>query len=683
MSAELLTIEDLVVSHSTASGCYPVVDGISFSIQQGETFALLGESGCGKSMTALAILQLLSAEFTIDRSSSVRLFDQELLALTESRLRNIRGRRIAMIFQEPMTSLNPVLTIGEQIHEVLTLHANSSYTHAERRSQELLDSVGIPDPARCSSSYPHQLSGGMKQRVMIAMALAGEPDLLIADEPTTALDVTIQAQVLSLLRDIQRRTRMAILLITHDMSVVANVADRLAVMYAGQIVEQASTEDFFKQQYHPYSKQLLYSLPSLAKRGNKLAAIPGRVPDLRQTFSGCPFAERCQSVWSDCHSMVPNWLPFSRQRGVRCHLYDSVSLNQAEHQQKYTNFRTSIQQQAITSKFDLVVSNLKVYYPVRKGLFRKTVGYVKAVDNLSFTIPTGKVFALVGESGCGKTSVGRAIVQLIKPIAGSIQFAGNDLCQLTQRQLRAARQDIQYIFQDPFSAMNPRMLVGQIIEEGMIAQNLYSTKERSKQVRRYIDMVGLPRDSASRYPHEFSGGQRQRICLARSLAVKPKLLICDEPTSALDVSVQAQILNLMKELQLELGFSYLFITHNISAVAYLADVVAVMYLGRIVEQGPVQAMLDSPQHPYTKLLLSSVLEVYGQRYDFDLDEIKGEQPSPLNPPQGCHFHPRCGVKLAACKLQYPPTVIQQHNHSVACLHYKDTAPADASHIEVD
>ncbi|BAZ93984.1 ABC transporter ATP-binding protein [Thiohalobacter sp. COW1] len=664
MSDKLLTVRDLQVRFGAGEGAVRAVDGISLEIDRGETLALLGESGCGKSMTALALLRLLPQPAGHIAGGQVLLEGQDLLALPEVGMRRIRGGRIAMIFQEPMTSLNPVMTVGRQIGEVLAAHKGLQGRAATARAVELLDLVGIPDPARRVDEYPHQLSGGMKQRVMIAMALAGEPDLLIADEPTTALDVTIQAQVLELMRDIQRETGMAMLLITHDLGVVAGMADRVAVMYAGQIVEQADRRAFFEEPRHPYSRKLFAALPDMDKRDRPLTVIPGTVPPLNQRFHACRFAERCESAWQTCRELEPAWLEDTGGRGVRCHLYDPNHPHPAAAAAVAASEKLGKRTAAPRELLD--VSGLKVHFPIHKGLFKRTVGHVYAVDDVDIRIPSGCTLALVGESGCGKTTVGKSILQLLRPTAGSVRFDGDELTRLRGEALRRRRREFQIIFQDPFSSMNPRMQVGEIIEEGMVAQGLLpDTAARERRVAELLDQVGLRPEHARRYPHEFSGGQRQRICVARALAVEPRLIICDEPTSALDVSVQAQILNLLKRLQLELDLAYLFITHNISVVAYLADRVAVMYLGRIVEEGPVDRVLTDPQHPYTQALLSAVptLDAGGGR---EVIRLEGDIPSPSNPPAGCHFHPRCPQAMERCRRAYPERFERGSEHWARC-----------------
>ena len=664
MTDTLLKVENLQTW--LGSGEHPVraVDGVDLEIRRGETFALLGESGCGKSMTALSIMRLLPPAGRIV-GGEVLLDGESVLDLPEYRMREARGGRMSMIFQEPMTSLNPVLTLGRQIGEAVRAHEGEIARPLEARVLELLKAVGIPDPERRMNEYPHQLSGGMKQRVMIAMALAGRPDLLIADEPTTALDVTIQAQVLALLKELQQETGMAILLITHDLGVVAEVADRVAVMYAGQIIELADCERFFGHAQHPYSQKLFQSLPDAGKRASQLAVIAGSVPDLNQAFTACRFIDRCEYAFADCRT-APGWTRLGPGQGVRCYLAQQPESRLA-HTPVQAVRSTLEEGREPDSRPLLSVDQLKVHFPIHRGVFRRTVGHVKAVDGVSLSIAAGRTLALVGESGCGKTTVGKGILQLIRPTAGEVRFDGDELTRLRGAALRSRRADLQIIFQDPMASMNPRMLVGDIVEEGMKAQRVGgSAQQRRERVRELLEQVGLPGDAASRYPHEFSGGQRQRICVARALAVDPRLIVCDEPTSALDVSVQAQILNLLKMLQSSRGLAYLFITHNISVVSYLADEVAVMYLGRIVERGEVTRLLGEPRHPYTRALLSAV-PVADPASKREVIRLQGDMPSPANPPAGCHFHPRCPVAMPVCRERYPDVTRLPDGREVRCF----------------
>ena len=663
MSDVLLKVEALRTRLDGSAGVVRALDGVDFEIRRGETFAIVGESGCGKSMTALSLARLLPETGRVV-DGSVRLESTELLALPEAAMRNVRGQRIAMIFQEPATSLNPVLTVGTQIGEVLERHAGLRGAAARQRAAELLDAVGIAESARRLDEYPFQLSGGMKQRVMIALALAGEPDLLIADEPTTALDVTIQAQVLDLLRNLQARTGMAILLITHDLGIVADMAHRVAVMYAGRIVEVAACDAFFASAQHPYSRKLFAALPGAHHRGVALAVIPGQVPPLTGEFHGCRFADRCEFAFDRCRAEEPEWTTVGDGHRVRCHLRESERAGPLD--QRRATVPQATARPAAGSAL-LEVRGLKVHFPIQRGLLKRTVGHVRAVDGVSLEIRTGRTLALVGESGCGKTTVGKSVLQLVRPTGGRVTFDDVELTTLRGDALRRRRTDFQIVFQDPYASLNPRMRVADILEEGRRALGLFeSAEQESRRIDELLRHVGLDPGARERYPHEFSGGQRQRIAIARALAVHPRLIVCDEPTSALDVSVQAQILNLLRRLQEEMGLAYLFITHNLAVVEYLADEVAVMYLGRIVERGTVQEVLEAPRHPYTRALLSAIPAIEGGR---ERIRLQGELPSPVSPPAGCHFHPRCPQAEAGCRAAYPARTQVSGTHSVNCFLY--------------
>ena len=548
----LLKVNHLCTDIKLSDRTIHAVKDVSFEVNSGETFALVGESGSGKSITALSIARLLPDAAKITQGE-ILLQGEDLLNCSERGMRSIRGSKISMIFQEPMTSLNPVIKIGDQIIESVIHHEKISKSIARTRCLDLLNAVGLPSAKRNMDEYPHQLSGGMRQRIMIAIALAANPEVLIADEPTTALDVTIQAQVLELLKKLQEELKMGLVFITHDLGVVQQIADRVAVMRYGEIVETASSETFFAAPQHAYSQQLLNAVPSINKRGLRLS-VDGE-----------------QSV-------------------------DSMSSSLEMHEHDHPV---------------LEVDRLKVHFPIRKGVFKRVVGHVKAVNDVSLKLYPGKTLALVGESGCGKTTVGKSIVRLLDVTNGDVIFQGQNLINLDGEALRARRSELQIVFQDPYSSLNPRMLVGDIIEEGMVSLGIEKNAgQRRLTVAKLLAQVGLPEDASNRYPHEFSGGQRQRICIARALAVKPQVIICDEPTSALDVSVQAQVLNLLKDLQAELGMSYLFITHDMSVVSYLADDVAVMHEGVIVENGSALEVLQNPQHDYTKRLLSAVPKLH-------------------------------------------------------------------------
>lgn len=659
--APLLEVDDLRLGFQAGRQQLCAVDGVSFSIARGETFALLGESGCGKSVTAQGILRLLPAVGRV-LGGSVRYDGTDLLALPEVAMRAYRGGKIAMIFQEPSTSLNPVLTVGQQIAEVLARHLALRGAAARARSQELLEQVGIADPARRLDEYPFQLSGGMQQRVMIAIALAGEPELLIADEPTTALDVTMQAQILDLLAQLQAERGMAILLITHDLGVVARLAQRIGVMYAGELVEIAGREQFFTQPAHPYTQALFAALPDAGRRGAPLRTIVGQVPALSALPPGCRFAPRCPQAMPVCREENPVWRVDACGAQVRCHWQ-----NEGEAVPAAGESATDDAAPATAAPL-LQIRDLAVHFPIRKGILQRVVGQVKAVDGVSLTLAPSRTLALVGESGCGKTTVGKALLQLIRPTAGSVRVNGEEWVGARGNSLRQARRQAQMVFQNPFASLNPRLRVGEIIAEGM--QVLGRQGEPATAIAALLQAVGLPADAAGRFPHEFSGGQRQRIAIARALAVQPQLLVCDEPTSALDVSVQAQILNLLKTLQQNLGVAYLFITHNLAVVEYLAHDIAVMYLGRIVECGTAAEVLAAPRHPYTQALLSAVLQPRLEEDGSGVQVLAGEIPSPARPPAGCHFHPRCPKATPECRNSYPAAQPLTATHKVNC-HWPD------------
>ncbi|MBV8037003.1 dipeptide ABC transporter ATP-binding protein [Roseateles sp.] len=602
----MLEIDDLQVELDADAGLVRAIAGMRLALSRGETFALVGESGCGKSMTALALMRLLPENGRV-AGGAVRLDGQDLLVLPEGRMRDVRGGRIAMIFQEPSTSLNPVMRVGDQIVEAIEAHTVLRGKAARAKAIDWLARVGIPEPQRRIDDYPFRLSGGQKQRVMIAIALAAEPDYLIADEPTTALDVTIQAQILDLIRDLQRERQLGVLLITHDLAVVGGMAHRVALMYAGQIIEVAPAAEFFAAPRHPYARLLLQALPDAARRGQPLAAIAGTVPPLWQAFDGCRFAPRCDKAMAHCAGTPPALTDEGPQRQVRCLLYSQPgdALPRAPAVARALPPLPPVQSEPL-----LDVRDLRVRFMLRTPLLHRGPRHFDAVDGIAFQLRAGRTLALVGESGCGKTTSGKAIAQLLRRqarISGQALFEGCDLFKLQGQALLQARRHLQIIFQDPFASLNPRMRVADVLEEGLIAlRPELDAGQRLARLRALVDQVGLRRDALQRWPHEFSGGQRQRIAIARALAVEPRLIVCDEPTSALDVSVQAQILNLLRELQREQGLAYLFITHNIGVVEYIADDIAVMQAGRIVERGACAEVLGQPREGFTKDLLAAV-----------------------------------------------------------------------------
>ncbi|MDX9842682.1 MAG: ABC transporter ATP-binding protein [Aquabacterium sp.] len=627
----MLQTHDLHVTLDAEAGLVRALDGLSLTLERGETFALVGESGCGKSMTALALMRLLPDNGRIEQGQVDLGTDvpdgkpTELLYLPECEMRRIRGGHVGIIFQEPATSLNPVMRVGDQIVEAIEAHTRLRGAAARHKAVDWLRRVGIPEPERRIDSYPFEMSGGQKQRVMIAMTLAAEPRYLIADEPTTALDVTIQKQVLDLLKALQQERQLGLLLITHDLGVVADMAHRVALMYAGQIIEEAPAATFFAQPRHPYARMLLQALPDAERRGEPLVTIGGTVPPLWQTFVGCRFAPRCDRAQDRCREQAPSLDAAAGDQGAEVRCWYPLSQDDAVVRQPAGGSGRAAEAapQPVATTGDaqapspllLDVQSLSVIFRSGGGLFRKP-HEVAAVQDVSFSLRAGQTLALVGESGCGKTTTGRAIVQLLRGqpqvrVSGQVwlhQGPGrDDLLTMPAAALRSARQAIQMVFQDPFASLNPRMRVADILEEGMRSlRSDWSAERRLRQVVELVERVGLRSDALQRFPHEFSGGQRQRLAIARALAVEPQVLVCDEPTSALDVSVQAQILNLLRELQSQLGLSLLFITHNMSVVAYLADQVAVMQSGRIVEQGDTQQVLERPQHAYTRTLLSAV-----------------------------------------------------------------------------
>lgn len=598
---ETIAVKRLTLALEQHNKSLVAVDDLSFELYPGETVALLGESGCGKSLTSLGLMRLLPHDAAYGTRSQVLLGPDDLLGLPERLMRCMRGRKIALIFQEPMTALNPVLTIGQQLSEVLLKDKRYSRDALRQRMIELLDDVEISEPGHRLEQYPHQLSGGQKQRVVIAMALAGKPEVLIADEPTTALDIITQDHILSLLKRLQARFQMTILLITHDLTVVKMMASRVYVMYAGQLVESSPVDAFISEPAHPYAQQLLVSLPSFEKRNERLQAISGCVPTLAEWPSGCRFHTRCAHVFEKCRVLEPTLQPLSDKRTVRCHLYP-------EHD-RLPALPVVNTQWTMNSHEDetlIEVCDLKVYFTPSRHLLSRRLPPFKAVDGISFELHKGKTLALVGESGCGKSTVCKSILNLQTITDGKIVYRGENISLLRGRGLKEFRKKVQVVFQDPFSSMNPRMTIADILAEGMRAQKMRSSVIQARQLE-LLDQVNLPKNSLVRYPHQFSGGQRQRICIARALATKPEILVCDEPTSALDISVQAQILNLLKSLQYELGLSYLFITHNMAVVSYIADDVLVMRDGVSIEAGSCEQILSHPKDPYTKTLLGAAL----------------------------------------------------------------------------
>jgi len=680
----LLEVREVRTHFYTDKGVVKAVDSVDFEVGHGEILGLVGESGCGKSVTSLSIMRLVREPGRVV-GGEILFNGRDLLKMSESELVRIRGGRISMVSQEPQSSLNPVMKVGNQIAEALRAHRirdGSSW----QRAVELLETVGIPEAEQRAHEYPHQLSGGMAQRVMIAMALACTPELLIADEPTSALDVTIQAQILDLLREVRARMHTSIILITHDLGVVAEMADRVAVMYSGQIVEKSSTTQLFARPLHPYTQGLINSIPVLGHIKERLNVIPGLVPDLVDLPPGCRFAPRCKDRLdrdlSICTIKQPSLRPVVPGHEVRCWLFqdgpehkaplaesDLVGPPRMLGRQSLEN--VSVGPEALPSgsapdeKELLIVENLVKYFPIRTGVFQRVSAWVKAVDEVSFTIEEGETLGLVGESGCGKTTLGRTILRLIPATRGSVEFNGQEVFTAGARELKTMRRSMQIIFQDPYSSLDPRMPVGESIGEGLLAHGMRDAEQRREIVLDTMRKVGLEEYQASRYPHEFSGGQRQRIGVARALALRPKFIVCDEPVSALDVSVQSQVLNLMKDLQSEFDLTYLFIAHNLSVVEHISDRVAVMYLGKVVELARRDELYRNPLHPYTRALMSAI-PLPDPTLSRDRIILEGDVPSPIRPPSGCRFHTRCPIAVEQCSLKEPPLREVTLGHRAAC-----------------
>jgi peptide/nickel transport system ATP-binding protein len=678
----LLEVTGLKTHFITDDGCISAVDGVDLVVYPGEVLGLVGESGCGKTVTSHSILRLVRLPGRIV-AGEVKFEEKDILDLSENEMIELRGDQISMIFQQPQTSLDPVYKVGDQICEVFRRHRKMSKEEAWKQSVDLLRLVGIPDPEKKAYAYPFEMSGGQAQRVMIAMALALNPKLLIADEPTTALDVTIQAQILDLLRDLKNRLGTSVILITHDLGVIAEMANRVAVMYAGLVVEQADVNNIFDQPFHPYTQGLIASIPTLGEKKDRLEVIPGNVPDLIDLPEGCRFAPRCQARvdygLSICQKIQPKLEEVAPSHQVRCWLYRDAADHVAPLKGAKAPRAASIGKDAIhmgsepgnprnnsSLEKELVrVEHLTKYFPVRGGLFNRAVAWVQAVEDVSFSINQGETLGLVGESGCGKTTVGRTLLRLEEPTHGSIYFQGTDVCSLSDDKLKAIRRDMQIIFQDPYASLNPHLTIGESIGLGLEVHNIGSKKERFDMVLDIMRKVGLEEYHARRYPHEFSGGQRQRIGIARALILQPKLVICDEPVSALDMSIQSQVLNLLKDLQGEFGLTYMFIAHNLSVVEHISDRVAVMYLGKIVELASVDELFVNPIHPYTQALLSAI-PIPKAHIAHNRVILRGDVPSPLNPPVGCRFHPRCPIAMEQCAHELPEFKETGYSHWTAC-----------------
>ncbi len=684
-SGAVLSVRDLHVTFPSEAGPVRAVRGLSFDLAPGESMAIVGESGSGKSVTSLAIMGLHPRSTRI--SGSITLHGDELLGRGDEELSQLRGESIAMIFQDPLSALTPVYSVGDQIVEAIRVHHDVSKSAAMSRAVDLLDLVGIPNPKLRARSFPHEFSGGMRQRAMIAMSIANDPDVIIADEPTTALDVTIQAQVLEVLKVAQLETHAAMIMITHDLGVVAGIADKVTVMYAGRPVEQGGVNDIFYRPRMPYTIGLLGSVPRPDIHEKKpLATVDGNPPSVLNLPPGCPFAPRCPMSTEACETAEPELLPTDTDDQVAAcihsgeiadqHLgyadiFPAAEIAESELEHKPREERDTV----------LQLVGMKRHYPLLKGaIFRRRIGTVFAVDGIDLELKQGEALGLVGESGCGKSTTVLEILSLKPPTAGEISVFGTEVGSLRGRAARLdLRRDLQVVFQDPMASLDPRMPVFDLIAEPMGVFKT-SVKETERRVDELLGLVGLEPSHANRYPQQFSGGQRQRIGIARALALEPKLIVLDEPVSALDVSIQAGIINLLDELKSKLGLSYLFVAHDLTVIRHIADRVAVMYLGAIVEQGEVNRVYESPTHPYTQALLSAM-----PIPDPDAERsrarilLTGDVPSPADPPAGCKFRTRCPKKptlstseQTRCVEEPPPllSVVAGRDHESAC-HYNE------------
>jgi oligopeptide/dipeptide ABC transporter ATP-binding protein len=657
----LLSVSNLKVQFTTSNTFATAVDDFSLTIDPGECVGLVGESGCGKTTTGLAIMRLLPGNGHI-AGGVVELDGVDLASLSEKEMQAMRGNDVALIPQDPMSSLNPTMKIGRQIGEGLRIHRDAGDDEARKRALEVLEMVDMPRPAERLDQYPFELSGGLRQRVIIAMGLVCSPKLLIADEPTTALDVTIQAQILDILDNLRQEFKMSVLLITHDMGVIAGRTDRVVVMYGGKKAEQAPTDELFREMRHPYTQALLASMPSLeTATKQRLASIAGMPPDLSKVIVACRFAPRCAYATDQCRLEDPPLTGNEHHKFACFHPVDGPL------DTIVTTPVTAAAAAARASKEMARVEHLVKEFPIKAGLVRHKVGAVHAVSDVTFTINEGETFGLVGESGCGKTTIGRMLVGLEPVTSGEVYFDGKIVSAKGYHPSREDRRDRQMMFQDPYSSLNPRMKVGEILAEPLVVQKEGTKAQQEERVRDLLSSVGLDARAVDRYPHEFSGGQRQRIGFARALALNPRMIVADEPVSALDVSVQAQILNLMKDLQRENNLSYVMVSHDLAVVYYMADTIAVMYLGKIVEIGDAESVFRSPAHPYTQGLLDVVpvpnpVEARRRRGL----QVTGELPSPVYPPSGCRFRTRCPKAQGICAEVEPMLEPFSETQQAAC-----------------
>ena len=679
MAEPILSVRGLDVAFTGSGRSVPAVRGVDFDVHANEVLGIVGESGSGKSVTSLAITGLLPATARV--SGSIRLGGVEITTADRETLRRMRGNDVGMIFQDPTTTLNPVLPIGRQVIEGQVAHGRIGSAAAAGRAIDLLREVDIPDPAARAGQFPHQFSGGMRQRAVIAMAMSGQPRLIIADEPTTALDVTVQAQVLSVLARRQAESGAAVILITHDLGVIAEVAHRVAVMYGGRIVETGRVEEIFARPRHPYTIGLLRSLPRIDGAEERLVPISGQPPAPARMPSGCAFHPRCPigRERTICAAEAPTLVAVGAAgHASACHF--SAEAETADTSARRPEPRPMTPEGAAKPAAEpplLRVDDLRVHFPIRAGLLRRQVGTVRAVDGVSLDLRAGETLGLVGESGCGKTTTARAIMGLVRATGGSVAFDGQDITNLPRADMRRVRRNMQYIFQDPYASLNPVRTVGDIVAEPLHIHGLFDQMGGEKRIAELFELVGLSRTMLDRFPSEFSGGQRQRIGIARALVLQPRLLILDEPVAALDVSIQAQVINLLQDLQRELRLAYLFVAHDLSVVRHISDRVAVMYLGRIVEESAKTDLYERPTHPYTQSLLSAVpVPDPASRSRRKRIVLQGDIPSPARPPSGCAFHPRCFRTTEICARERPAFVAQPGGTTRSACHH--AGPLDAS-----
>jgi peptide/nickel transport system ATP-binding protein len=670
MADALLEVRDLRTYIDTRRGVVKAVDGATFSVRRGETVGIVGESGSGKSMTCLSILRLVPEPGGRIVGGEIVFDGEDLLAKSAEEMRRLRGARIAMILQDPMASLNPALTVGEQIGETLARHRGLRGRALHARVLELLRQVRISDPERRVHAYPHQMSGGIRQRVAGAIAISCQPALLIADEPTTSLDVTIQAQYLRLLKDVQRETGLAMIFVTHDLGIVAKLCDRVAVMYAGRIVETGTTRDLFNHPRHPYTIGLLSCLPTLRRGREPLTAIEGQPPDLASMPAGCSFAPRCSLAEARCRNERPALDVVGAGHHVACLRAEETATLRAGRATAAPAAPPPPDGAGPEGAVVLQARQLTKHFPVVRGtILGRAVGTVKAVDGVDFALGRGETLGLVGESGCGKTTTARLVLCLERPTSGHVLFRGRDVHALRAQELGEYRRAVQAVFQDPYSSLNPRLTIRTTVGEPLVqTQPGLSRAEVDERIAESLVRVGLRPRIAADYPHELSGGQRQRVAVARALTTNPECILLDEAVSALDVSIRAQVMNLLREIQDRLGVSYLFIAHDLAAVKYVSTRIGVMYLGRLVETAASDELYAHPLHPYTQILMSNALP--GHPDDVREEVIlKGEVPSAFDPPAGCRFHPRCPHAMPVCGEIEPVLREQAPRHRVACHLY--------------